>query len=120
MKIDIIKAFTVKLTSVTGSFENVRVNKTCLPTNVFDGVNTPVSCISATEINDIEKSGLNTLYDVTKFCLARYLNKCTPSASITKYHCFVNPIIQTLFSILRTIGHTFYLIPIEKVPLQSV
>ena len=50
----IVKACNVELTSTTGNFENIWINKPSLLTNVFDDVDTTSSCINATDINGIQ------------------------------------------------------------------
>ena len=42
------------------------MNKPSLPTGVFDDVNTPVSCINTTDINEIERSSSYSLKDIAK------------------------------------------------------
>ena len=53
---DIVKKFSVHITTVTSSFKHICKNKPLLPTDVFDDVNTPISCINTMNIDDIERS----------------------------------------------------------------
>ena len=56
---------------------------------------------------------LNQTYmsrDVIWFQLLFWTNKSTLLELVTQYHCYMNPVIQLLFSIHRTIGHNFQFI----------
>ena len=53
---EIIKPCAVK-TTPRNSFNHICINKPPLPTNMYDDVNTPISCINTTDIDDIERSG---------------------------------------------------------------
>ena len=49
----IVKACTMKLTSITGNFENLWVNEPLLPTDVFDDADNPVSCTDTADVHAI-------------------------------------------------------------------
>ena len=108
-----------------------------------NNVNTPISCINTTDIDDVEGSYLYSLKDIAK-CSTLPCENIPPSGlmgdenlnntyvsrdaeaswhlvapfilnkhihpigiSNPKYHCYMNSVIQLLFSILRTISHNF-------------
>ena len=74
------------------------INKPPFPICVFDDVNTPISYINTMDIDDV-------LPVVSTFII----NQHTEPFDIinSKYQCYLNSVIQLLFTILRTIGHTF-------------
>ena len=55
-----------EITSITSCFKFICKNKPPLPTNVFDDINTPTSCINTMDINDIERSSSYNLTDIAK------------------------------------------------------
>ena len=62
--IDNVQACSVKTTSITNSFKDIWMNKPPLPTNAFDVVNIPISCINTTDIDDIERSSSYSMKDI--------------------------------------------------------
>ena len=46
---DTVKPCSVKIKTITSSFRNICINKPPLPTDVFDDVNTFISCINTTD-----------------------------------------------------------------------
>ena len=64
----IVKPCSVKITTITSIFNNVCINKPPLPTNVFDDVNTAISCINTMDIDDI---GISSSYRL------KYIAKCS-------------------------------------------
>ena len=63
---DIVKLSSAKITTITNSFGDICINKPPLPPDVFDGVNTPISCINTTDIDDTEGSSSYNLKDAAK------------------------------------------------------
>ena len=59
---------------ITRSFKDICIDKPPLQTDVFDGVNTPISCINTTEIDDIERSRWYSLKDIAKYSTIPYEN----------------------------------------------
>ena len=62
----IVITYSVKIRAITSSFKDISMNKPPLPTDVFDDVNTPISCIDTTDIDDIERSSSYNLKDIAK------------------------------------------------------
>ena len=52
----IVKTFSVKITTIANILKDISINKPPLPTDVFEDVNTPISCINTTDIDDLEGS----------------------------------------------------------------
>ena len=114
-----------------------------LPTDVFEYVNTPISCIKTKDIDYVTGSNSCSLKYIAKCFTSPYEN-IPPSGLLgdenlsktyvsrdaeaychlvtllifnkhihpfgkgnPKYHCYMNSVIQLLFSILRTISHNF-------------
>ena len=50
----IVKTYSVKITTIASKFKDTCINKPPLPTDVFEFVNTPISCINITDIDDVE------------------------------------------------------------------
>ena len=50
------------------------MNKHPIPTDVFEFINTPISCITTTDIDDVEGSNSYSLRDVAKCYTLPYEN----------------------------------------------
>ena len=61
----IFKACSVKIHTIESNFKDIYINKLPLPIDVFEDVNTPISCINTTNIDDIE-SNQHSLKDIAK------------------------------------------------------
>ena len=139
----IVKTCSVNITTPT------KVKDTCiknpLPTDLFEFINTPISCITTTDIDDVEEFNPYSLRDIAKCFTLPYenippsgllgdensnythvsrdyeaschlvvpfiLNKHTHPFEIInpKNHCYMNSVIQLLFSIRRAISQNFQL-----------
>ena len=139
----IVKICSVKITTIASNFKDIYMNKPPLPTDVSKAANSPISCISTTDIDDIEGSNSYSLNDIA-MCSTLPSENIPPSVLLgdenlnntyvsrdaqascnlvahfklnkhihpfginnPKYHCYMNSVIQLLFSILRTISHNF-------------
>ena len=138
----LVKTCSVKITTAT-KVKDTCINKPPLPTGPFEFINTPISCITTTDIDDVEGSNSYGLRYIAKCSTLPYDNippsglwgdenlnnthvsrdaeaSCHLVASfiLNKYihlfgtinpqnHCYMNSVIQLLFSILRTISHNF-------------
>ena len=139
----IVKTCSVKITTIATKVKNTCINKPPLPTDVFEFMNTPISCITTTDIDDVEGYNSYSLRDIAQCSTLPYenippsgllgdensnntyvsrdaeaschlvgpfiLNKHIHPFGIInpKNHCYMNSVIQLLFSILRTISHKF-------------
>ena len=138
----IVKTFSVKLTTAT-KVKDTCINKLPLPTDLFEFINTPISCFTTTNIDAVEGSNPYSLRDIAKcstlpdenippsglsgdensnytqvsrdaeasyhlvapFILHKHMH---PFGFVNPLnHCFINSVIQLLFSILRTIRQNF-------------
>ena len=54
----IVKPCSGKMTTITSSFKDICIDKPQFQDDVFDDVNTPITCINTTDINDNEGSSL--------------------------------------------------------------
>ena len=52
----IVKTYSVKITTIASKIKDTCINKPPLPTDVFECVNTPISCINTTDVDDVEES----------------------------------------------------------------
>ena len=52
----IVKTCSMKITTITSNLKDIYINKPPLPADVFEYVNTSISCINTTDIDDIEGS----------------------------------------------------------------
>ena len=136
----IVKACSVKITTTT-KVKDTCINKPPLPTDLFDFINTPISCMTTTDIDDVEGSNSYSLRDIAKCSTLPYENippsgllgdeNNTHVSRVTevschlvapfilnihihpfgiinpKNHCYMNYVIQLLFTIPRTISHNF-------------
>ena len=138
----IVKTCSVKLTTAT-KVKDTCINKPPLPTDLFKFINTPISCITTTDIDDVEGSYPYSLRDIAK-CSTLPNENIPPSGLLgdensnythvsrdaeaschlvapfilhkhirpfgiinPKNHCYMNSVIQLLFSILRSISQNF-------------
>ena len=62
----IAKTCSLKIRTITSSFKDICINKPPLPPDVFDDVNTPISCINTTALDAIERSRSYSLKDIAK------------------------------------------------------
>ena len=62
---DFVEPCSVKMITTSG-FRDICINTPPLPTDVFDAINTPISCINTTDIDYIEGSSSYNLKDVAK------------------------------------------------------
>ena len=67
-----------EITTMTSSFKDICINKPPLPTDVCDDVNTPISCINTTDIDDIERFSSYSLSNIAK-CSAIPCENIPPS-----------------------------------------
>ena len=70
----IVKTCSVKITIIASEFKDTCINKPTLPTDVFEFVNTPISCINTTDIDDVEGSDSYSLRDIAKCSTLPYEN----------------------------------------------
>ena len=61
----IVKTCSVKLTTAT-KVKDTCINKRPLPTDLFEFINTPISCITTRDIDDVEGSNPYSLRDIAK------------------------------------------------------
>ena len=136
----IVKTCSVKIKTAT-KVTNTCMNKPPLQTDLFEFINTPISCITTTDIDDVEGSNSYSLRNIAKCSTLPYEN-IPPSGLLgdennthvsrdtetschlfapfilnihthpfgiinPQNHCYMNSVIQLLFSILRTISHNF-------------
>ena len=132
----IVKTCSVKLTTAT-KVKDTCINKPPLPNDLLEFINTPIPCITTTDIDDVEGSNPYSLRDIAKCSTLPYKN-IPPSGLLgdensnhthvsrdaeaschlvapfilqkhmhpfgiinPKNHCYMNSVIQLLFSILR-------------------
>ena len=137
----IVKTCSVKITIIASKFKDTCINKPPLPTHVFEFIITHISCITTTDIDDVDGSNSYSLRDIAKRSTLPYEN-ISPSGLLgdqnsnnthvsrdaeaschlvapfivnkhihpfgiinPKNHCYMNSVLQLLFSILRTISH---------------
>ena len=62
------------MTTTASNFKDIYINEPPLPTDVFEGVNTPISSVNTTDIDDIEGSNSYTLKDIAKCSTLPYEN----------------------------------------------
>ena len=60
----IVKTCSVKITTIASKFKDACINKPTLPTDVFEFVNTHISCINTTDIDDVEGFNSYSLRDI--------------------------------------------------------
>ena len=60
----IVKTCSVKITTIVSKFKDIYKNKPPLPTDVFEFVNTSISCINTTDMDDVEGSNSYSLRDI--------------------------------------------------------
>ena len=70
----IVKTYSVKITTIASKFQDICINKPTLPTDVFEFVNTPISSINTTDIDDIEGSNSYSLRDIANCSALPYEN----------------------------------------------
>ena len=70
----IVKTCSVKKTTIASKFKNTCINKPPLPTDVFEFVNTPISCLDTTDIDYVEESDSYNLRDIAKCSTLPYEN----------------------------------------------
>ena len=71
----IVKTCSVKITTAT-KVKDTCINKPPLPTDLFEFINTPISCITTTDIDDVEGSNPYSLRDIAVFHITLW--KYTP------------------------------------------
>ena len=69
----IVKTCSVKITTAT-KVKDTCINKPPLPTDLFEFINTPISCITTTDIGDVEGSNSYSLRDIAKCSTLSYEN----------------------------------------------
>ena len=132
----IVKTCSVKITTAC-KVKDTCINKPPLPTDLFEFKNTPISCITTTDIDDVEGSNSYSLRYIAKCSTLPYEN--IPPSGLLGYensnntrvkrrwgilpfgcplyfeqtypplrnYCYINSMIRLLFSILRTISQNF-------------
>ena len=70
----IVKICSVKITTIASNLKDIYINKPPLPTDVFEYVNTPISCINTMDQDDIEGSNSYSLKDIAKCSTLPYEN----------------------------------------------
>ena len=70
----IVKTCSMKIAIIASKFKDTCINKPPLPTDVFGFVNTPISCINTTDIDDVEGSNSYSLRDIAKCYTLPYEN----------------------------------------------
>ena len=140
----IVKPCSVKIKTATKvKVKNTCINKPPLPTDLFEFINNPISCITTTDIVDVEGSNSYSLRDIAK-CSSLPHENIPPSGLLgdensinthvsrdaeaschlvapfilnkhihpfgiinPKNHCYMNFVVQLLFSIHRKISQNF-------------
>ena len=140
----IVKPCSVKIKTATKvKVKDTCINKPPLPTDLFEFINTPISCITTTDIFDVEGSNSYSLRDIAK-CSSLPHENIPPSGLLGdensinthvskdaeaschlvapfilnkhihplgvinhKNHCYMNFVVQLLFSIHRKISQNF-------------
>ena len=69
----IVKTCSVKIMTAT-KIKDTCINKPPLPTDRFKFINTPISCIATTAIDDVEGSNSYSLRDIAKCSIFPYEN----------------------------------------------
>ena len=69
----IVKTCSVKITTAT-KVKDTCINKPPLPTDLFEFMNTPIPCITTTNIDDVEGSNPYSLRDIAKCSTLPYEN----------------------------------------------
>ena len=62
----IVKTCSAKITTLASKFKDTCINKPPFPTDVFEFVSSPISCINTTDIDDVEESNSYSLRDIAK------------------------------------------------------
>ena len=70
----IVKTCSMKITTIASNFKDLYINKLPLLFDVFEDVNTPISCIRITDIDDIEGSNSWSLKYIAKCSTLPYEN----------------------------------------------
>ena len=70
----IVKTCSLKITTIASKFKDAHVNNPPLPTDVFEFVNSLISCINTTDIDDVEEPDSYSLRDIAKCSTFRYEN----------------------------------------------
>ena len=70
----IAKTCSVKITTATKVKDTTCINKPPLPTDLFEFINTPIPCITTTDIDDVEGSNSYSLRDIAKCSTLPYEN----------------------------------------------
>ena len=70
----IAKTFSLKTRTIASNFKDIYINIPSLPTDVFEYVNTSISWINTTDIDDIEGSHSYSLKDIAKCSTLPYEN----------------------------------------------
>ena len=72
--ITIVKIGSVKITTMATKVKDTCINKLPLPTDVFEFINTPIPCITTTDIDDVGGSSSYSLTDIAKCSTLPYEN----------------------------------------------
>ena len=77
----IVETCPMIITSITSDFRDICIDKPPLPTDVFDALNTPISCVNSTDIDDVERPRSYSSYTHYQVFYNTVRNK-PPSASL--------------------------------------
>ena len=70
----IVKTCSVKITTIATDVKDTCINEPPHPTDVFEFINTPILCITTTDIDDVEGSNSYNLRYIAKCSILPYEN----------------------------------------------